>query len=98
MHWLRPLVPGYRVDASAFEWAADGKAMSALRSMKTLNTVAKTVSEKVGRRWIEVTFNGVLLGESNCLIFTGKRCGRREFWECRICRIFICPASGLGIA
>ena len=61
--WLRPLVPGYRVDSSAFEWAADGKAMSALRSMKTLNAVAKTVSEKVGRRWIEVTFNGVLLGE-----------------------------------
>ncbi len=61
--WLKPLIPGYRVDSSAFEWAADGKAMAVLRSMKTLNTVAKTVSEKVGRRWIEVTFNGVLLGE-----------------------------------
>lgn len=36
-NWLRPLVPGYQVDASTFEWAADGKAMSALRSMKTLN-------------------------------------------------------------
>jgi Zn-dependent protease with chaperone function len=62
-NWLRPLIPGYQVDASAFEWAADGKAMAALRSMKTLNAVAKSVSEKVGRRWIEVTFNGVLLGE-----------------------------------
>ena len=62
-NWLRPLVPGYRVDASTFEWAADGKAMSALRSMKTLNSAARAVSEKVGRRWIEVTFNGVLLGE-----------------------------------
>ena len=61
--WLRPLVPGYAVDNSAFEWAADGKAMAALRSMKPLNAAAKTVSEKVGRRWIEVTFNGVLLGE-----------------------------------
>lgn len=61
--WLKPLIPGYRVEQSAFEWAADGKAMAALRSMKTLNAVAKTVSEKVGRRWIEVTFNGVLLGE-----------------------------------
>ncbi len=61
--WLRPLIPGYQVDSSAFEWAADGRAMAALRSMKTLNAVAKTVSEKVGRRWIEVTFNGVLLGE-----------------------------------
>lgn len=62
-NWLRPLVPGYQVDSSAFEWAADGKAMAALRSMKTLNAAARAVSEKVGRRWIEVTFNGVLLGE-----------------------------------
>lgn len=61
--WLRPLVPGYQIDSAAFEWAADGKAMSALRSMKTLNAAARAVSEKVGRRWIEVTFNGVLLGE-----------------------------------
>lgn len=37
--------------------------MSALRSVKPLNAAAKAVSEKVGRRWIEVTFNGVLLGE-----------------------------------
>ena len=62
-NWLRPLVPGYQVDSSAFAWAADGKAMAALRSMKTLNAAAKAVSEKVGRRWIESTFNGVLLGE-----------------------------------
>lgn len=61
--WLRPLVPGYQVDSSAFEWAADGKAMSALRSMKTLNAAAKAVSEKVGRRWIESTFNSILLSE-----------------------------------
>ncbi len=61
--WLKPLISGYRIDSSAFEWAADGKAMSALRSIKPLNAVAKTVSEKVGRRWIESTFNGVLLGE-----------------------------------
>lgn len=62
-NWLRPLAPGYRLDQAAFEWAADGKAMAALRSMKTLNAAAQAVSEKVGRRWIEVTFNGVLLGE-----------------------------------
>ncbi len=62
-NWLRPLIPGYQVDSSTFEWAADGKAMSALRSMKTLNAAARAVSEKVGRRWIEATFNGVLLGE-----------------------------------
>ncbi len=60
---LKPLVPGYRVDDSAFAWAADAKAMSALRSMKPLNAAAKAVSEKVGRRWIEVTFNGIRLGE-----------------------------------
>lgn len=57
------MIPGYQVDSSTFEWAADGKAMSALRSIKTLNAAAKAVSEKVGRRWIESTFNGVLLGE-----------------------------------
>lgn len=61
--WLKPLVPGYAVDNAAFAWAADAKAMAALRSMKPLNAAAKAVSEKVGRRWIEVTFNGVLLGE-----------------------------------
>jgi Zn-dependent protease with chaperone function len=61
--WLRPLVPGYQVDSSTFEWAADGKAMSALRAIKPLNAAAQAVSEKVGRRWIESTFNGVLLGE-----------------------------------
>jgi Zn-dependent protease with chaperone function len=61
--WLKPLVPGYAVDNAAFAWAADAKAMAVLRSMKPLNAAAKAVSEKVGRRWIEVTFNGVLLGE-----------------------------------
>ncbi|MGI8495112.1 MAG: M48 family metalloprotease [Pyrinomonadaceae bacterium] len=61
--WLRPLIPGYQVDSAAFEWAADGKAMAALRSIKTLNAAARAVSEKVGRHWIESTFNGVLLSE-----------------------------------
>ena len=37
--------------------------MNALRAMKPLNAAAKAVSQKVGRRWIEVSFNGVLLGE-----------------------------------
>ena len=61
--WLKPLVPGYAVDNAAFASAADAKSMSVVRSMKPLNAAAKAVSEKVGRRWIEVTFNGVLLGE-----------------------------------
>ncbi|MGB7069518.1 MAG: M48 family metalloprotease, partial [Pyrinomonadaceae bacterium] len=60
---LKPLVPGYTVDNSAFAWAADAKAMSTLRSLTPLNAAAKAVSEKVGRRWIEVTFNGLRLGE-----------------------------------
>ncbi len=60
---LKPLVPGYQVDMSAFAWAADAKAMSVLRSITPLNMAAKAVSEKVGRRWIESTFNGVQLSE-----------------------------------
>lgn len=60
---LKPLVPGYQVDNSAFAWAADAKAMSVLRSITPLNLAAKAVSEKVGRRWIESTFNSVLLSE-----------------------------------
>ncbi len=60
---LKPLVPGYSVDNSAFAWAADAKAMAALEGITPLNAAAKAVSEKVGRRWIEVTFNGILLGE-----------------------------------
>jgi len=60
---LKPLVPGYQVDNSAFAWAADAKAMSVLRSMTPLNLAAKAVSDKVGRRWIESTFNGVMLSE-----------------------------------
>lgn len=61
--WLKPLMPGYRIDSTAFEWAADAKAMAALRAMTPLTAAAKMVSEKVGRRWIESTFNGILLGE-----------------------------------
>lgn len=61
--WLRPLVPGYSVDNAMFAWAADAKAMAALRSLTPLNAAAKAVSEKVGRRWIEASFNGILLGE-----------------------------------
>ncbi len=60
---LKPLVPGYQVDNSAFAWAADAKAMSVLRSITPLNLAAKAVSDKVGRRWIESTFNGVMLSE-----------------------------------
>jgi Zn-dependent protease with chaperone function len=60
--WLRPLAPGYGVEPAAFQWAEDGRAMSALRSVKPLTLAAQAISEKVGRRWIETLFNGVLLG------------------------------------
>lgn len=60
---LKPLVPGYTVDNSAFAWAADAKAMAALQKVSPLNAAAKVVSEKVGRRWIESAFNGVRLSE-----------------------------------
>lgn len=36
--------------------------MATLRSIGTLSAAAKAVSDKVGRPWIESTFNGVRLG------------------------------------
>ncbi|MCO6510848.1 MAG: M48 family metallopeptidase [Aridibacter famidurans] len=62
--WLRPMADGYGIDVSAFQWAEDGRAMNALRKITPLNAAARSISEKVGRRWIESTFNGVLLGEN----------------------------------
>ena len=60
---LKPLAPGYYVDTASFAWAADATAMAALRALKPLNMAANAVSERVGRRWIEAAFNGVLLSE-----------------------------------
>jgi Zn-dependent protease with chaperone function len=61
--WLRPLAANYKIDTEAFMWAQDGAAMTKLRSMSTLNSIAKTISDKVGRRWIETTFNAIRLSE-----------------------------------
>lgn len=61
--WLRPLAPGYGISPEAFQWAEDGRAMAVLRSMTPLTMAAQMVSDKVGRRWIETMFNGVLLSE-----------------------------------
>ncbi|MDQ4120791.1 MAG: M48 family metallopeptidase [Acidobacteriota bacterium] len=61
--WLRPLAPGYAIDCSAFQWAEDGKAMNTLRSITPLNSAAQSISNKVGRRWIESAFNAVRLSE-----------------------------------
>ncbi len=62
--WLRPLVPGYVVHTSAFQSGADSAAMAKLRSMGPLNTAARAVSDKVGRRWVETSFNAVRLGDN----------------------------------
>jgi predicted Zn finger-like uncharacterized protein len=56
------LLPGYQLDRSVFLWAQDGQAMAKLQSISALHSVATSVSEKVGRPWIESTFNGIRLG------------------------------------
>jgi predicted Zn finger-like uncharacterized protein len=60
--WLRPLLPGYTLDRSVFLWAQDGQAMNKLQSISSLHAAVKAVSDKVGRPWIESTFNGIRLG------------------------------------
>jgi Zn-dependent protease with chaperone function len=60
--WLRPLYPGYLLDRTVFLWAQDGQAMNTLQNMSVLSSIARTVSDKVGRPWIEATYNGILIG------------------------------------
>ena len=60
--WLRPLFPGYQLDRSAFLWAQDGQAMAKLQKIPALNSAVRSASDKVGRPWIESTFNGIRLG------------------------------------
>jgi Zn-dependent protease with chaperone function len=60
--WLRPLFPGYELDRSVFLWAQDGQAMSTLHKMSALSSIARTASDKVGRPWIEATYNGIRIG------------------------------------
>ena len=60
--WLRPLTPGYQLDRSVFLWAQDGQAMSRLQSLPALHAAVRAVSDKVGRPWIESTFNAIRLG------------------------------------
>jgi Zn-dependent protease with chaperone function len=62
--WLRPLALNYNLGCETFVWAQDGAAMSKLRSISTLNSVARTISDKVGRRWIESTFNAIRLSDT----------------------------------
>ncbi len=60
--WLRPLFPGYHLDRSAFLWAQDGQAMARLQKIPALHSIVRSASDKVGRPWIESTFNGIRLG------------------------------------
>jgi predicted Zn finger-like uncharacterized protein len=60
--WLRPLVPDYGLDRSVFLWAQDGQAMTRLQQLPALNSVVRAASDRVGRPWIESTFNGIRLG------------------------------------
>jgi len=60
--WLRPLIPGYQLDRAVFLWAQDGQAMAKLQSISALNSILRSASDKVGRPWIESTFNGIRLG------------------------------------
>ena len=60
--WLRPLFPGYKLDRATFLWAQDGQAMNQLQRISAFNAAIRTVSDKVGRPWIESTFNGIRLG------------------------------------
>jgi predicted Zn finger-like uncharacterized protein len=60
--WLRPLFPGYHLERATFLWAQDGQAMNQLQRIPALNAAIRTVSDRVGRPWIESTFNGIRLG------------------------------------
>ena len=60
--WLRPLFPGYQLDRSVFLWAQDGQAMTKLQKIPALHAAVRYASDKVGRPWIESTFNGIRLG------------------------------------
>ncbi len=60
--WLRPLFPGYQLDRSVFLWAQDGQAMARLQKIPALHSIVRSASDKVGRPWIESTFNGIRLG------------------------------------
>jgi predicted Zn finger-like uncharacterized protein len=50
------------MDRKVFLWSLDGQAMSKLQSISALHAVVRNVSDKVGRPWIESTFNAIKLG------------------------------------
>lgn len=60
--WLRPLLPGYNLERSVFLWAQDGQAMTHLQKIPALHSLVSSISDKIGRPWIESTFNGIRLG------------------------------------
>jgi len=58
------LFPGYQLDKSVFLWAQDGQAMAKLQQISALHTAVRYVSDRIGRPWIESTYNGIRLGPS----------------------------------
>jgi predicted Zn finger-like uncharacterized protein len=56
------MYPGYHLDYTAFLWAQDGQAMNTLQHMSSLSSIARVASDKIGRPWVEATYNGILLG------------------------------------
>jgi Zn-dependent protease with chaperone function len=62
--WLRPLAQGYSLPPEAFQSGADSAAMAKLRGIAPLTALARTVSDRVGRRWVETSFNAIRLGEN----------------------------------
>jgi Zn-dependent protease with chaperone function len=56
------LSPGYQLDRSVFLWAQDGQAMTKLQKVPALHSAVRSASDKVGRPWIESTYNGIRLG------------------------------------
>lgn len=60
---LAPLAANYSVDPRIFQWSMDAEAMTRLRSITPLVAIAKKVSDRVGRRWVESTCNGIRLSK-----------------------------------
>ncbi|MEZ6104998.1 MAG: M48 family metallopeptidase [Pirellulaceae bacterium] len=61
---LPPLAPNYIVSPQLYQWSLDAQAMSRLRSITPLTALAKRVSDRAGRRWVESTCNGIRLGSN----------------------------------
>jgi len=61
--WLRPLGADYTLPPEAFLYRLDAEAMSRLRALGPITSLAHTISERYGRPWFEAAVNGVRLSE-----------------------------------